>query len=117
MPQLKYWNGSAWVDAVIGAQGPTGDPGVTFSTDAPASTNVLWVDTDENLTTVLPTGGTTGQLLAKSSNTNYDVSWTSNIASPTLTGTVVVSGDINLSATNAVGSINDEFALIIMGAV
>lgn len=24
MPQLKYYNGSAWVDAVVGAQGPTG---------------------------------------------------------------------------------------------
>ena len=27
MSQLKYWNGTAWVTAVVGAQGPTGDTG------------------------------------------------------------------------------------------
>lgn len=27
MSQLKYWNGTAWVDAVIGAQGTTGSDG------------------------------------------------------------------------------------------
>lgn len=27
MPQLKYWNGSAWVNALIGAQGTTGTQG------------------------------------------------------------------------------------------
>jgi len=32
MPQLKYWDGSAWVDAVIGAQGPTGSVGPTGPT-------------------------------------------------------------------------------------
>lgn len=29
MPQLKYWNGSAWVEAVIGAQGTSGLQGTT----------------------------------------------------------------------------------------
>ena len=38
-------------------------------------------------------------------------------AAPTLTGTVVASGDINLSGAGGVGSINDEFALILMGAI
>jgi hypothetical protein len=38
-------------------------------------------------------------------------------SAPTLTGTVTVSGDINLSGAGAVGSINDEFALILMGAI
>jgi hypothetical protein len=28
MPQLKYWNGSAWVEAVIGAQGLAGPQGL-----------------------------------------------------------------------------------------
>jgi hypothetical protein len=36
---------------------------------------------------------------------------------PTLTGTVVVSGDINLSATNGPGSLIDELTLILMGAL
>jgi hypothetical protein len=39
------------------------------------------------------------------------------ISAPTISGTVTASGDINLTATGAVGSINDEFALILMGAV
>ena len=39
------------------------------------------------------------------------------LTAPTLTGTVTASGDINLSGTGAVGSINDEFALILMGAL
>jgi hypothetical protein len=38
-------------------------------------------------------------------------------AAPTLTGTVVVSGDINLSATNGPGSLIDELTLILMGAL
>ena len=39
------------------------------------------------------------------------------LTAPTLTGTVTASGDINLSGAGAVGSINDEFALILMGAI
>lgn len=39
------------------------------------------------------------------------------LTAPTLTGTVTASGDINLSGAGAVGSINDEFALILMGAL
>ena len=39
------------------------------------------------------------------------------LTTPTLTGTVTASGDINLSGAGAVGSINDEFALILMGAI
>jgi hypothetical protein len=31
MAQLKYWNGTAWVNAVVGAQGPTGPTGATGS--------------------------------------------------------------------------------------
>jgi hypothetical protein len=38
-------------------------------------------------------------------------------AAPTLTGTVIASGDINMSGAGGVGSINDEFALILMGAL
>lgn len=69
----------------------------------------------------LPTGGTTGQVLAKTDNGNYDVSWvspsainTTNSSSLTLTGstlgTVALTGDVNTNsnsfstmiATNAV---------------
>ena len=34
MAQLKYWDGSAWVTAVVGAQGPTGATGPTGPTGA-----------------------------------------------------------------------------------
>jgi len=39
------------------------------------------------------------------------------LTAPTLTGTVVASGDINLSAANGPGSLIDELALILMGAL
>lgn len=38
MAQLKYWNGTAWVDAVIGAQGPTGPTGPTGPIGATGAT-------------------------------------------------------------------------------
>jgi hypothetical protein len=34
MAQLKYWNGTAWVNAVVGAQGPTGPTGSAGPTGA-----------------------------------------------------------------------------------
>lgn len=39
------------------------------------------------------------------------------LSAPTLSGTVTASGDINLTGTGAVGSLNDELAQIIMGAI
>jgi hypothetical protein len=39
------------------------------------------------------------------------------LTAPTLTGTVTASGDINLSAANGPGSLLDELALILMGAL
>jgi hypothetical protein len=50
---------------------------VEFSTTAPVSTTVLWVDTDDPGDAVIPVGGTTGQYLTKSSNSDYDTGWTS----------------------------------------
>jgi hypothetical protein len=90
------------------------------------------------------TVGSDGQVLTASSTTALGVTWASpapgylaptlgttvvtsgvtvttinglTLAAPTLTGTVTASGDINLSGAGAVGSVNDEFALIIMGAI
>jgi len=47
MSQLKYWNGTAWVTAVVGAQGPQGDEGIVAQAEAPTNTDVLWLDTDD----------------------------------------------------------------------
>jgi len=38
MAQLKYYNGSAWVDAVVGAQGPQGVTGPTGPTGPTGAT-------------------------------------------------------------------------------
>ena len=61
--------------------------------------------------------GTDGHILTASSTAALGITWTNTISAPTLSGTVTASGDINLTAVGAVGSINDEFALIIMGAI
>lgn len=39
------------------------------------------------------------------------------LTAPTLTGTVTVNGDINLSAANGPGSLIDELTLLLMGAI
>ena len=39
------------------------------------------------------------------------------LAGPTLTGTVIVSGDIDMTATGGPGSIKDELTLLLMGAL
>jgi hypothetical protein len=38
MAQLKYWDGSAWVNAVVGAEGPTGPTGATGPTGPTGAT-------------------------------------------------------------------------------
>jgi hypothetical protein len=60
-----------------------------------------------------PTLGSTVLTSATTISTVADLTLTA----PTLTGTVTASGDINLSATNGPGSLIDELALIIMGAL
>lgn len=88
--------------------------------------------------------GTNGQVLTASSTAALGVTWATpapgysaptigstainsgatvttisglTLSAPTLSGTVIASGDINLTGTNAVGSLNDELALIMMGAI
>ena len=77
----------------------TTPPNLVVQNTAPANTTILWADTSVTGVGVVPVGGTTGQVLSKTSNTNYDASWATavtssdlalkaNIASPTFTGTV-----------------------------
>jgi hypothetical protein len=76
MPRLKYYNPSTeqWEYVAVGAQGPSG---IIVSDTAPESTNGLWLDSDEEAEVPVPEGGTTGQVLVKSSNDDYDTEWTS----------------------------------------
>ena len=96
MANLKYYNPgtAAWETLVIGKQGPSGPagpagPGVISSTTAPGDTSVIWYNTENGNAyiyydgfwtsvsgpTGVPLGGTTGQVLAKSSNTDYATQW------------------------------------------
>ena len=67
-----------WVEAVTGVVGPSGQDGadnIVTSATAPANTDVLWIDTSEAGDAVLPLAGTTGQVLVKASNSDYDTEW------------------------------------------
>ena len=64
-----------------GPQGETGNTGVVQQSGTPSSTDVLWLDTDEVADVPVPNGGTTGQVLTKSSNDDYDTEWTTLNAS------------------------------------
>jgi hypothetical protein len=81
--------------SVGGVQGPAG---VAIQETAPATLDILWVDTSDTGLVIVPVGGTTGQVLAKSSSASYDTAWATpvtssdlalkaNLASPTFTGT------------------------------
>lgn len=96
--QIQFYNGTAWVANDGDINGVTAGAGLTGG--GTAGTITLAVDT-----TVV---ATTNNTLTMSGKT---------LSTPTLTGTVTASGDINLTAVGAVGSVNDEFALLIMGAV
>jgi RAB protein geranylgeranyltransferase component A len=50
MAQLKYYNGTQWVDAVVGAQGPTGNNLVGINTQTGTSYTLVIGDKDELVT-------------------------------------------------------------------
>jgi hypothetical protein len=95
----KTWtftNGKWALNVSVG--GVTGPAGVAIQETAPATTDILWVDTSDTGLVIVPVGGTTGQVLAKSSGTDYATTWATpvtsgdlalkaNLASPTFTGT------------------------------
>lgn len=68
---------------VRGPQGPQGVPGVGVDEvwvgpDTPPTTQEFWYDTDALTPSYggVPIGGETGQVLAKSTNDNYNTGWT-----------------------------------------
>lgn len=75
--KLFTYYDSFWVQ-IGGAVGAGGPPGVVISDVEPTSTGVLWADTGEVGTAVLPAGGSAGQVLVKASGTAYDTGWTSD---------------------------------------
>jgi len=90
---------------VTGATGPTGVTGITVTgPTAPANTAVLWADTSTTGVAVIPAGGTTSQVLAKSSATDYATGW----VDPTPVGGLVYITSTT-AATSATMQINNCF--------
>jgi hypothetical protein len=86
-----------------GDPGAQGDPGVAVQGTAPANTSILWADTSEPGDAVVPTGGTTGQALAKASNSDYDTTWLSVL--PVSVGTSLgTTGTIDLNMATLDGT-------------
>jgi hypothetical protein len=98
--------GLAWVTPAAGYSAPTLGSTSIASGATVSNINGLTINS-----TTIPSSVTLVSLDATQTLTNK------SLTAPTLTGTVTVSGDINLSGAGAVGSINDEFALLIMGAL
>jgi microcystin-dependent protein len=87
------------ISGPTGPTGSTGPAGVTTGPTAPVDTSVIWADTSTTGVAIIPVGGTTGQMLSKTSGTDYDTAWATpvtssdlalkaNLAGPTFTGTV-----------------------------
>lgn len=82
MAQLKYYDGSEWKNAVIGAQGPVGPTGPastvtgpTGSTGSTGSTGPTGPSVTGPTGAGVAIGGSTNQVLTKASATNYDTTW------------------------------------------
>lgn len=71
------FNNSRWELVVIIDEGPIGPPGIVIDSVEPIATDILWADTSEEGAMVIPTGGLTGQVLVKISNSDYDSDWAS----------------------------------------
>jgi hypothetical protein len=69
-----YYDGF-WVEQSPAIAGPKGEPGIVASASEPSDTDVIWLDTDEEPDVPVPAGGTTGQVLIKSSSDDYDTDW------------------------------------------
>ena len=67
----------------VGVGGVQGPAGVAIQGTAPATTDVLWADTSDTGLVIVPAGGTTGQVLAKSSSASYDTAWATPVTSET----------------------------------
>ena len=103
-------NGStvSWVTQLPGPKGDPGDPGAPGADGANGTNGADGVG--------VPTGGTTGQLLAKHSGTDYDTEWVTGVsASRSISTTSPLSGGGDLS-TNRTLSIADA-STSVKGAV
>lgn len=96
---VKRYNGSSW-DTVAGA-GTPGAAGIVTSATAPSDTSVLWADTTVTTNNALiPAGGTTGQVLTKSSSSDYASSWSALPSAIPANATATVNTEQDTSSTS-----------------
>jgi hypothetical protein len=110
---VKRYNGTSW-DTVAGA-GTPGASGIVTSATAPSDTSVLWADTTATTNNALiPAGGTTNQVLTKSSSSDYATQWATPAAGGmTLLSTTTLSGT-STTISGISGSYNN-LQLVIRG--
>jgi hypothetical protein len=87
---------------IAGPPGPTGEPGIVVSNDEPLDTNVLWLDSDDPAISAIPAGGTTGQVLAKATNDNYNTEWT-NLNTADISDLTASATEINSISSDTTG--------------
>jgi hypothetical protein len=89
------------VPSIILTATQVGNSGLVVSPNAPTSTGVLWLDTDEPSDIPVPTGGTANQVLAKIDSTNYNTQWITPPSVPAGGTTGQVLTKINATDYNA----------------
>jgi len=110
MAQLKYWNGSAWVSAIVGAEGPTGPTGPSGGPTGPTGPTGAASNVTGPTGATGPTGsiGSTGPTGAASTITGPTGSTgptgntgggISNFNAQTGTSYTLASGDVNSLVT------------------
>lgn len=100
MANVKYYNSVSeeWETLVIGKQGPTGPAGPTGST-GPG----------------VPVGGTTGQILAKSSGTDYATQWVAPSAFTLIKAQAIGTAVAGITVTDAFSADYENYRVVISG--
>ena len=142
MANLKYYNPgtAAWETLVIGKQGPSGPAGPTgpagpggtaaiASATAPEDTTAIWYNTENGNSYIyydgfwtsisglpsIPTGGNTGQVLAKSSSADYATEWVAPSGLELVKTQAIGTAVSGITVTNAFSSKYDNYRVVISG--